>query len=99
MLLFFFERGEYFCKMCMLGSGHGSTELTGIYSGHAEHFRQDKSVPYRVKPCRAKLFVGRNVRHFLKNLSLSPDKVSPNKVPILADYGNRNTDGHELFLF
>ena len=29
---------------------------------------------------RAKLFVGRNFRHFSKNSSLSPDKVSPDKV-------------------
>ena len=29
---------------------------------------------------RAKLFVGRNFRHLAKNSSLSPDKVSPDKV-------------------
>ena len=29
---------------------------------------------------RAKLFVGRNFRHFSKNSSLSPDKLSPDKV-------------------
>ena len=29
---------------------------------------------------RAKLFVGRNFRHFSKNSSLSPNKVSPDKV-------------------
>ena len=29
---------------------------------------------------REKLFVGRNFRHFQKNSSLSPDKVSPDKV-------------------
>ena len=29
---------------------------------------------------RAKLFVGRNFRHLAENSSLSPDKVSPDKV-------------------
>ena len=29
------------------------------------------------KLCQARLFVGRNFRHFSKNLSLSPDKVCP----------------------
>ena len=85
MLLFFFERGEYFCKMCMLGSGHGSTELTGIYGGHAEHFRPDKSVPYRVKPCRAKFSSGETIRRAKcsslneKFVTFARRKVSPNK--------------------
>ena len=33
---------------------------------------------------RAKLFVGRNFRHFSKNSSLSPDKLSPDKVPYMV---------------
>ena len=38
---------------------------------------------------RAKLFVGRNFRHLAKNSSLSPDKVSPDKV-----YGERKSVGY-----
>ena len=32
-------------------------------------------LPYRAKLCRAKLFVGRNVRHQTKNSSLSPGET------------------------
>ena len=35
---------------------------------------------------RAKLFVRRNFRHFSKNSSLSPDKVSPDKVYAIGAY-------------
>ena len=34
-------------------------------------------LPYWANFNRAKLFLGRNVRHQTKNLSLSPDKKSP----------------------
>ena len=33
------------------------------------------------KTLSGEIFVGRNFRHFSKNSSLSPDKVSPDKVP------------------
>ena len=46
----------------------------------------------------AKLLVGRNFRHFSKNSSLSPDKVSPDKV--LKSISNETyLNKHMLFRF